>query len=104
MESIAERAVDGWKESNKMTTKMLDEIIPAYFFLGYTLGEGKVKFDKIKDKEISSMLTELYNQGKKVISESTKTKECPKCHKEISGEEETKFCQFCGAELNFLSS
>ncbi len=98
MKNIAERAVDCAEESNKIA-KTYDEIIPAYFFLGYTLGEEKFKLNEIKDIKLREMLMELYNKGMKFVKDKTVNKFCKKCNKPINLQEAVKFCQFCGEKI-----
>lgn len=100
MESIAERAVRVAEEANKTARSYQDEILPTYFFVAYTLGESKIKFDKLENKELGLFLKEIYEKGKEIASKSIKTTECPKCHKAVSKEEGSKFCQFCGSKLD----
>src|SRR5271157_4573164 len=85
----AEESVDNTKKAMDLAEKYQDELLPIYFFLGYIFGEEKIKFEEMKNKEIGSSLKGLYEKGKKLVSESMKTKECSKCHKAISKEKET---------------
>jgi hypothetical protein len=98
--STIERAVDVAEDSNRMVRKYEEEILPLLFFIGYILGEEKKDLKKISpNEEINELLRGLYEKGKELAKQKMQTLKCKICGKEITKEENVKFCKYCGNKL-----
>ena len=101
--NLLERAVSNTEECTTMLKKLLDEMIPQYFFMGALIGsqgDWRIVERGIKKFKLPPEMVEILNKGKEIWKkEHSSEKVCDKCKKTINIEIDTKFCSYCGKKL-----